>query len=74
MPYKRFSSILAQNLSKGTRDMKELLQKESLEALDMRKNRARRLGEEAGAKLLFPMLVMLLMILLPLLLPALTSL
>ncbi len=74
MSYKRFSSILAQNLSKGTRDMKELLQKESLEAMEMRKNRARRLGEEAGTKLLFPMLVMLMLILLVLLLPALTSL
>ncbi|MCC8029037.1 MAG: hypothetical protein LIO75_04445 [Lachnospiraceae bacterium] len=73
MPYKRFSSILAQNLSRGTRDMKDLLRKESLEALEMRKTRARRLGEEAGAKLLFPMLVMLMLILLVLLLPALTS-
>lgn len=74
MPYKRFSSILSQNLSKGTRDIRELLRKESLEALEIRKNRARRLGEEAGAKLLFPMLVMLMLILLVLLLPALTSL
>ncbi|MCD7981898.1 MAG: type II secretion system F family protein [Clostridiales bacterium] len=74
MSYKRFSSILSQNLSKGTRDVRELLRKESLEAMEIRKNRARRLGEEAGAKLLFPMLVMLMLILLVLLLPALTSL
>ncbi len=74
MPYRRFSSILTQNLSKGTRDIRELLQKESLDAMEMRKNRARRLGEEAGAKLLFPMLVMLMLILMVLLLPALMSL
>ena len=40
----------------------------------MRKNRARKAGEEAGTKMLFPMLVMLVLILLVLLLPALTGL
>ncbi len=74
MSYKRFSSILTQNLSKGTRDVKELLAKESEEALEMRKSQARRLGEEAGTKMLFPMLAMLMLILLILLMPALTSL
>ncbi len=74
MSYKRFSSILTQNLSKGTRDVRELLRKEADEALQMRKSRARRLGEEAGTKMLFPMLVMLMLILLILLMPALTSL
>ncbi len=74
MPYKRFSSILTQNLSKGTQNVKELLKKESEEALEMRKTRARKLGEEAGSKMLFPMLVMMCLILLILLVPALTSL
>ncbi len=74
MSYRRFSSILTQNLSKGTRDVRELLKKESVEALEMRESRARKLGEEAGTKLLFPMLVMLMLILLILLMPALMSL
>lgn len=74
MPYRRFGSILSQNLSKGTRDIKLLLRKEAAEALEMRKNRARRMGEEAGTKMLFPMLVMLVLILLVLLLPAITEL
>ncbi len=73
MPYKRFASILTQNLSKGTRDVKELLGKESDDALEARKVRARKLGEEAGTKMLFPMLVMLLLILLILLVPAISS-
>ncbi|MCD8299722.1 MAG: type II secretion system F family protein, partial [Clostridiales bacterium] len=73
IPYKRFASILTQNLSKGTRDLKELLVRESADALDARKTRARKMGEEAGAKMLFPMLVMLVLILLILLMPALTS-
>ncbi len=74
MPYRRFSSILTQNLSKGTRDVKVLLRQEAEEALETRKMRARKLGEEAGAKMLFPMLTMLMIILLILLVPALTSL
>ncbi|MCC8151953.1 MAG: type II secretion system F family protein [Lachnospiraceae bacterium] len=69
-PYKRFSSILTQNLSKGTGDVRRILQKESEDALDMWRSRARKLGEEAGTKLLFPMLVMLVLILAVLLLPA----
>ncbi len=72
-PYKRFSSILTQNLSKGTKDIRDILQNESEAALDMRRKRARKLGEEAGTRLLFPMLVMLVLILAVLLLPALES-
>ncbi len=70
LPYRRFSSILSQNLSKGTRNLQELLRQEAQEALEMRRNQARKRGEEAGTKLLFPMLVMLVLILIVLLLPA----
>lgn len=70
IPYRRFASILSQNLSKGTRDVRELLAAEAREAFEMRKNNARRRGEEAGTKLLFPMFVMFGLILLVLLLPA----
>ena len=71
LPYRRFASILSQNLSKGTRDIQELLHREAQEALEMRKNHARRLGEEAGTKMLFPMMIMLVLILAVLMLPAL---
>ncbi len=74
LSYRRFSSLLAQNLSKGSSQLKGLLQRESAEALEQRKTQARKRGEEAATKLLFPMLVMLLLILIVLLLPALTSL
>lgn len=73
MPYRRLGSILSRNLTKGTGDIKLLLRKEAEEALEMRKNRARRMGEEAGTKMLFPMLVMLVLILMILLLPAITN-
>lgn len=70
MPYKRLASLLSQSVTKGTKDLQKLLYQESKEALDMRKNQARRLGEEAGTKLLFPMLLSFLLILVVLLLPA----
>lgn len=73
IPYRRFGSILSQNLSKGTRDIQDLLRAEAREALEMRKNHARKLGEEAGTKLLFPMLLMFVLILLVLLIPAMQS-
>lgn len=69
-PYRRFGAILSQNLMKGTRDVRELLKAEAGEAMELRKNHARRLGEEAGTKLLFPMLLMFVLILLVLLMPA----
>lgn len=73
IPYRRFGAVLSQNLSKGTRDVQELLREEAREALEMRKNHARKLGEEAGMKLLFPMLLMFVLILLVLLVPAIQS-
>ena len=74
LPYRRFSSLLSQNLSKGNRDIRQLLRREAAEALEMRKNRARKAGEEAGTKMLFPMMVMLVLLLLVLLLPAVSEL
>jgi hypothetical protein len=70
IPYRRFASILSQNLSRGTRDIRNLLLEEAREAMELRKNQARKLGEEAGTKLLFPMLLMFVLILMVLLIPA----
>lgn len=71
MPYRRFSAILAQSLSKGRRDLQRMLKDEAAEAFEMRKNNARRQGEEAGTKLLFPMMLLFALILVILLMPAL---
>ena len=70
-PYRRFSAILTQNLVKGTSDVRRLLMEEAERALELRKNTARRLGEEASTKLLGPMLVMFLVILAAVMFPAL---
>ncbi|MCL2865246.1 MAG: secretion protein F [Lachnospiraceae bacterium] len=57
--YKKFASILAQNLKKGTKGMTQLLKNEVGIAFEERMNLAKRLGEEAGTKLLVPMFMML---------------
>ena len=59
MPYLRFSAIITQNLKKGAGGILEILENEALEALEQRKNHALQLGEKAGTKLLFPMILML---------------
>jgi phosphosulfolactate phosphohydrolase-like enzyme len=59
LPYLRFSSVITQNLKKGADGIIDILEKESLEALEQRKERVLQLGEMAGTKLLFPMILML---------------
>ncbi len=59
LPYLRFTSVITQNLRKGAEGVLDILEKESLEALEQRKERAMQMGEKAGTKLLFPMILML---------------
>ena len=72
-PYLRFSSLITQNLKKGTKGFLLQLETEAKEAQEERKQLARRLGEEAGTKLLFPMLIMLVIVLAIVMLPAFLS-
>ena len=69
--YKRLASLLTQNLRKGSSELTELLSKESELAMEQRRNLAKRLGEEAGTKLLLPMMLMLCMIVALIIVPAL---
>ena len=57
--YIRLGSVLSQNLKKGTRGLTSLLEEEAVSSMTDRKNNARKLGERAGTKLLFPMILML---------------
>ena len=68
--YKTFSVLLIQNLQKGSRHMSELLEKESMEAWDERKRKARVLGEAAATKLLLPMMMMLAVVMALIMIPA----
>lgn len=59
LPYIRFSTVITQNLKKGAEGILDILEQESMEALEQRKERVLQMGEKAGTKLLFPMMIML---------------
>lgn len=64
LSYMKFSTLLMQNLRKGSDDLLRILEYEAVDAFRQRKEHARALGEEAGTKLLMPMMLMLLVVLL----------
>ena len=71
--YIKFSAMVIQNLKKGTDDLQLQLSSEVSEAFVFRKNNARQLGEEAGTKLLIPMMGMLVIVMAVLIIPAFLS-
>lgn len=71
--YRKLGNTLSQNLRKGNQGLVDLLETEVEEAFEERKSVAKRYGEEAGTKLLFPMIIMLAMIMVLLLVPAMLS-
>ena len=71
--YKTFSTLLVQNLQKGSRQLSQMLEAESLEAWDERKRKARIVGEEAATKLLFPMILMMGVVMAIVMIPAMIS-
>ena len=71
--YRKLSGLLEQNRRTGTRDMQKLLEQEMTEAWEQQKGLARRLGEEAGTKLLLPMFLLLAVVMVLILLPAMMS-
>ena len=72
--YTRLCTLLSQNLRKGNSGLLPLLQEESKKALAERMDIARKRGEEAGTKLLLPMMLMLVIVMVMIIMPAYTSL
>lgn len=68
--YRTLATLLIQNLKRGNQGMLCTLEKESQEAWEERKRRAKIRGEEAAVKLLFPMIMMLFVVLAILMIPA----
>ena len=68
--YIKFGSMLSQNLKKGSKGLSELLMREASLGMEERKNLARRMGEEAGVKLLLPMMLMLVLVMVILIVPS----
>ena len=60
-------------MKKGTKDLILMLELECIEAFEERKNLARKYGEEAGTKLIFPMIVMLAVVMVIIMYPAMVS-
>lgn len=71
--YMKLGTILSQNVRKGSKGLTELLEKETKEALETRRQRAKQYGETAGTKLLLPMSMMLVVVLIIVIVPAFLS-
>lgn len=66
----RFVTVILQNIRKGNAELVYILRVISNECWEMRKNAAKRLGEEAAAKMVLPLMLMFIAILIILATPA----
>ena len=73
LEYIKFSALLTQNLRKGSKGMSDILRMEVVRSFEERKRTAKRMGEEAGTKLLLPMLGMLGVVMIMVMVPAFLS-
>jgi hypothetical protein len=71
--YVKFISLLEQNVKLGASGFLTSLRKEAAEAEEERKALAKRKGEEAGTKLLLPMMLMLAIVMAVIIVPAFTG-
>lgn len=68
--YMKLAALLEQNRKNGSRNLRERLRLEMAEAFEERKHQARRLGEEAGTKLLVPLFLLLAVVMVMIAVPA----
>ncbi|MDE6740456.1 MAG: type II secretion system F family protein [Lachnospiraceae bacterium] len=68
--YMKLSTLLSQNIRKGSNDLLDMLRQEADNAFTERKALAKKLGEEAGTKLLLPMMMMLCIVMVVIMIPA----
>lgn len=68
--YMKLSTLLSQNIRKGSNDLLYMLRQEADNAFAERKSMAKKLGEEAGTKLLLPMMMMLCIVMVIIMIPA----
>lgn len=71
--YVKLGNLLSQNLKQGTKGLADMLDSEMSAAFEEKKNKALKKGEEAGTKLLFPMMLMLAIVIVVLIVPAFMS-
>ena len=71
--YRKLMAIIIQSYKKGSGNLMEQLEAEVKDNFEQRKNDARRMGEKAGTKLLFPMILMLGIVMVVIMVPAFVS-
>ncbi|MCM1497079.1 MAG: hypothetical protein NC124_01285 [Clostridium sp.] len=71
--YIKLMTLLEQNVKRGIKGLTAVFEQEEMNALEERKNIARKYGEEAGTKLLGPMTLLLLIVMLIIMIPAFMS-
>ncbi len=71
--YIKLATLLSQNLRKGSTNVFDLLQEEAVLAFEDRKKLAKKKGEQAGTKLLFPMMLLLGIVMILMIVPAFTE-
>ena len=71
--YHRFSRILVSSLQKGNKEICQTLEHEAQEAFENRRMLARKLGEEAGTKMLLPLMLMMVIVIAIVIAPAIVS-
>lgn len=70
LQYRKFCTLLSTNMKKGSVNLRESLEEEAEEAFVQHQSRIRKLGEEAGTKLLLPMVMMLAVVMVIIMVPA----
>lgn len=68
--YVRIMGYMSQNLRMGTKDIRVMLSMEAQTAAQTRIEYARKKGEEASAKLLFPMIILLVIVMIIIVVPS----
>ncbi len=71
--YMKFAALIIQNSKKGNKGFSQLLISEAREAFEDRMEIAKKQGEEAGTKLLIPMMLLLILVFLIIMIPAFMS-
>ncbi|MBE5828793.1 MAG: type II secretion system F family protein [Butyrivibrio sp.] len=68
--YTRLATLLSQNIRKGNGELLALLSEEAKKAFEERMDKVKKTGEEAGTKLLLPMIIMLVIVMAMIMIPA----
>ena len=71
--YRKLTNLLIQHIQKGSNTILDTLRKEAIKAIEEKKGRIQKRGEEMGTKLLLPMMIMLLIVMVFIMVPALFS-